>query len=549
MDCDLAHLERGGPCRCMNGQPISRRGLDRVCASAWEQIASSKTVMTPTRLIDEWPLIALTTDATGSTTFSGQAMAVCGNRNADTLGSDPYCEWTWDGTSLVARTDRYGFFPLFYYQWDRGIMLSPSISVLLNSGAPSELNDAAIAVLVRRWMCVGEDTPFAHIRSLPAAGQLSWTPGNPLRVDGSFVFGQRTSPSRSAALDGYIDRFRHAIRRRPAHATSIVPLSGGRDSRHIFLELCASGQRPDVTVTVGRVGRQTTSNATIASALARRAGIRHETLRLPASRWRAQQETVREMHLSALETWWLRSFTAYLDELPARPVVYEGVAGDVLSSGLYKDERLRRLYDRGDFMAIADALLGAEQYFEQLLPLQFHARFRRELAMERLVTELAKHADAPNQLGSFFVYNRTRRVTALAPTSLMSPRATVWCPYLDADVWDYLSSLPPEFLEGHSGSVFHDEAIHRAYPEFADIPFGTKWRGQRAYDLRTIAEMLGAAVTNPPMMIRKSYLLPRLVRGLLDPTFTRSAAELTPVVSFFMQLEACSAPERGATVR
>lgn len=502
--------------------------------------------MNPTRVIGEWPLIALKTDAAGSTTVSGQTTACCGNPNGDTLCCDPFCEWTWDGASLVARTDRYGFFPLFYYQWERGIMLSPSISALLSAGAPSRLDDAALAVLLRRWMCVGEDTPFEQIHSMPAGGRLSWTPGKPAHVDGSFVFGRRTDPSRSAAVDGYIDRFRHAIRKRPARAMRIVPLSGGRDSRHIFLELVASGQRPDVAVTVGRVGRQITSNAETAAAVAARAGVRHETLRLPDSRWRAQRETVQAMHLCALETWWLRSFTRYLDQLPERPTVYEGVAGDVLSSGLYKDAALRRLYDRGDFIAIADVLLGPERYFEQILATEFYRRFSRELAIDRLAAELANHADAPNQLGSFFLYNRTRRVTAVAPTSLMSPRASVWCPYLDADVWDYLSSLPPEFLEGDAGATFHDEVIHRAYPEFADIPFGTKWGGERGYDLRTIAEMLGAVVKRPPRMIRKSYLLPRLVRGLVDPTYTRSAAELTPLVCFLMQLDSWSHPDRWA---
>lgn len=504
------------------------------------------TGMTPTRVTDEWPLIALTTDAAGTTTFTGQATAVCGNPSEDTSGCDPYCGWRWDGTSLTARTDRYGFFPLFYYRWERGIMLSPAIATLLAAGAPSRLDDAAIAVLIRRWMCVGNSTPFEQIRVLPAGGTLSWSPSEPFRLQERFIFGQRITPSRSTAVDGYIERFRAAIERRPGDGTTIVPLSGGRDSRHIFLELCASGRTPDLAITVGRVGSTVTSNAEIASALAARAGVRHETLRLPASRWRAQKETVQAMHLSALETWWMRSLTAYLDALPARPVLYEGVAGDVLSSGLYKDERLRRLYDCGEFATIADALLGEERYFEQLLTPQYHRRFRRELAVEQLSTELARHVDAPNQLGSFFLYNRTRRVTALAPTTLLSPRATVWCPYLDADVWDYLSSLPPEWFEGEAASAFHDEAIRRAYPQYADIPFGTKWRGHRPYDLRTIAEMIAATATRPPRMMRASYLLPRLARGLLDPTYIRSAAELTPIVCYLTQLDAWSSPERWA---
>jgi hypothetical protein len=40
-----------------------------------------------------------------------------------------------------------------------------------------------------------------------------------------------------------------------------------------------------------------------------------------------------------------------------------------------------------------------------------------------------------------------------------------------------------------------------------------------------------------PRMMRSSFLFPRLVRGLIDPTFTRHAAELAPFVSFFRELD------------
>jgi asparagine synthase (glutamine-hydrolysing) len=496
--------------------------------------------------IPEWPLIILRSDHSGMTTLRGSATAACGSRSDGASDSDPYCEWTWDGESLAARTDRYGFFPLFYYVWDDGIMLSPSLAALLHAGAPTQLDDAAVAVLLRRWMCVGQDTPFARIRILPPGGRLTWCPGQPLQLEKSYVFAQRASMSRTAAVDGYIDRFREAIRRRPASGTSVVPLSGGRDSRHIFLELCASGHPPDVAVTVGRCGRQTTPNGQVASALARRAGVRHVILSLPQSRWRAQRDMARATHLSTVDIWWQDSLIAYIYHSSGESSVYEGVAGDVLSTALYKEERLRRLYDQGKLVALAEAMLGPERYYEQILSPTFHRRFRRELAIERIVAELAEHAPAPNPLASFFVYNRTRRVTALSPTTLLSPHATVWCPYLDADVWDHLSSLGPEFLEGSTMSAFHDEAIHRAYPKFANIPFGTKWGGHRAYDLRTIAEMAGAVTRRPPAMIRKSFLLPRLARGILDPTYTRSAAELTPMIAYLTELEASTQPHRHA---
>ncbi len=502
--------------------------------------------MNESDLTHEWPLIALNRNGSGITTLIGQATAMCGNRSEGTKRCDPYCEWKWDGISLVAETDRYGFFPLFYHEWRDGIMLSPAIEPLIKAGAPTRLDDAAVAVLLRRWGCVGQDTPFAEIHAFPPGGRLSWTPGGPARVEKRFAFGRRANLSRAAAVDGYIDCFRAAMARRLATGESVVPLSGGRDSRHIFLEMCASGKTPDVAVTVGNSWGRTNPDGAIAREIARRAGVRHVMLNLPDSRWRAQQCTMGAMHLCTFENWWMVNFLAYLCKLPERPSVYEGVAGDVLSTSLYKEERLRRLYDQGDYAAIAESILGTEGYIEQLLPPEYCRRFRRDIAVEKVVNELAEHTAAPNPLASFVVYNRTRRVTALPPTTLLSPHATVWCPYLDADVWDHLSSLGPEFLEGDSTCSFHDEALRRAYPAFADVPFAGGWGRRRSYDLRIVAEMSRSVALRPPALIRKSYLFPRLARGILDPSYTGSAAMLAPTVGYLMLLEAWAESARSA---
>jgi asparagine synthase (glutamine-hydrolysing) len=485
-----------------------------------------------------WPLIVLKRDHSARTVLIGQASAACGYRS-DVVGRcNPYCQWSWDGKTLVAETDRYGFFPLFYHEWRDGIMLSPSIAALIQAGAPTRLDDAALAVLIRRSGFVAQDTAFVEIHAFPPGGRLIWTPSGPARVEKEFIFGRPSNLSRSAAVDGYIDCFRAAMARRPALTSAVVPLSGGRDSRHIFLEMCASGNSPAVAVTVGNGWGRTNPDGVIASELARRAGVRHVMLDLPHSRWRAQRDTMAAMQLCTLENWWLTNLVAYVRDLPVRPSVYEGVAGDVLSTSLYKKESLRRLYDKGDFAAIAESLLGPERYFEQFLSREYCRRFSRESAIAKVVNELKAHEKAPNPLASFVVYNRTRRVTALPPTTLLSPYANVWCPYLDADVWDHLSSLGPEFLEGDSTCSFHDDALRRAYPEFADVPFAGGWGGRRSFDRRTVAEMSIAVATRPPGMIRKSYLAPRLARGMLDPTYTADAATLAPLVGYVMLLEA-----------
>src|SRR4029453_615317 len=42
-----------------------------------------------------------------------------------------FAEWEWNGARLVARTDRYGFSPIYYYATDSTIAVSSSIAQLL----------------------------------------------------------------------------------------------------------------------------------------------------------------------------------------------------------------------------------------------------------------------------------------------------------------------------------------------------------------------------------------------------------------------------------
>ena len=415
-------------------------------------------------------------------------------------------------------------------------MLSPSIGALLAAGAPTEFDDAAIAVALRCWMFLGADTPFKHIRAFPAGGKLTWTASAGTSVETKFIFGRRASMPRGVAIDEYIDRFRAAIARRPCDNAGVVPLSGGRDSRHIFLELCASENPPAVALTVGG-WHQATEDGEIAKAIAARAQVKHVLLDLPDSRWNAQAECIPANHFCTLEHWWLENLLGYLRRYDGNVSVYEGAAGDVLSTAVLKSEARHQLYDSGNFRDLADGILDPERRVRQILSPGWYARFSREIAIDRLVRELQIHAVAPNPLASFFVYNRTRRVTALPPTTLLSPYATVWCPYLDSDLWDFLSSLPPETLASEKIFAFHDDAIKRAYPKFADIPFSAKWGAKprlRRYDIRTILEM--GAASGRRGIASRSFLFPRLARGIVDPSFTAEAADLTPTESYLRAL-------------
>jgi asparagine synthetase B (glutamine-hydrolysing) len=431
----------------------------------------------------------------------------------DPIDSDGvFATWDWDGSRLSARNDRYGAYPLFYFVSDGTIGLSPSIPRLLAEGAPTELDDRAWAVFLRLGFFLGEDTPFRAIRALPPAGELRWTAGQ-LAVDGGLFLTERSDLDRDAAIDGYLELFRTAVARRLPflEETFAHPLSGGRDSRHILLELCHAGRPPAFCASVRHHPPRTDQDAEIAAQLSARLGIPHVAVEQRQSRFEAElRKNLRTSFCTDEGT----HFLALSDVLADRTSsVFDGMAGDVLSAGLFLSEARLALFRAGRLRELAEHLLGDERRISSLLDEAGLRRFSRELAVERLVEELARHTAAPNPVGSFYFWNRTRREIALAPFALYDTRLRVLCPYLDHDVYDLLSSLPAEMLVDHT---FHTDAIHRAFPGLADVPFESYDRlyrfdaVYRDYFARLVADVRAYLATEPSSLLSAAHVDRRL---------------------------------------
>lgn len=490
-----------------------------------------------------WPALALRVSA-GVISTRGPAQAQFGTviqPKPNETPADPSCSWSWDGQRLIARTDRYGFLNLFYCVLDDGIMVSPSLAALLQAGAPARMDVAAVAVFLRAGFFIGDDTPFEAVRVLPPGGILTWEQGR-LTVEGHRPRVQAYTGSYDAAVDEYIDRFAESVRRRDTVGTLVVPLSGGRDSRHIFLELCKANRRPDVAVSIGSPGGYSMPDVETARVLAARAGVRHVAVPLPDARWRAQVESVSAAHFCTAEHWWFEPLARHLQEETGsgnQATVFEGVAGDVLSTPFLKTPVRQTLYDQGRLRELAENLSAAEGYLPSVLPKIWYDRLSREVATERLMQELELYSGSPNPLASFFFFNRTRRVTSIPPTVFFGAHARVWCPYLDADLWDFLASLPPAIMQSDAGGSFHDAAIRRAYPDFADIPYPEKkyTRSRNSgYERRTIIDMARSVNALAPELVRRRFLWPQLARGLIDPSSTTDAAGLSSLVGYLSQL-------------
>jgi hypothetical protein len=231
--------------------------------------------------------------------------------------------------------------------------------------------------------------------------------------------------------------------------------------------------------------------------------------------------------------------------------VYDGIGGDVLSNGLFLDAERLALFDRRRFTELAENLFYSfpipkwgkhEALLARLLSHKQYRRFGRDVAMSRLINEMVKYADAPNPVGSFMFWNRTRREIALATYCMLGQVANVLCPYLDYDLYDFLASLPASMFLDHK---FHTDTIRQAYPRYADIPFEEEVKAPtvltQGYFRRFGRELARYALAQrSSRLVRYSYLLPRLLRCILDENYGRTMFSyrwLGPYAVYLLQLE------------
>ena len=112
-----------------------------------------------------------------------------------------------------------------------------------------------------------------------------------------------------------------------------------------------------------------------------------------------------------------------------------------------------------------------EQPLLRVLSNEAYKKWPRSLAKENIMNELGNYSDCQNPIGQFYFWNRTRREISLSPYSILSSNSTtVLSPYLDNEIYNFLSSLPVSYYIDHS---FHTETISNFYPNFSHIPYAS----------------------------------------------------------------------------
>ena len=315
--------------------------------------------------------------------------------------------------------------------------MSTSLLRLIALGAPLEIDDDALAVFLRLGFFVGNDTPFRAIRAVPPNVTFQWEPTR-FVVSGGYVQSQPCGLTREEALDAYIESFRRAVQRRlPVDARFAVPLSGGRDSRHILLELCHLGYRPQFCITIPRYPPRAPEDERVATLLTRELGVPHTLLpQLPRSTSTARSaQKLADAHVCGRARLVSPDDRAFGGD-PAQ-LVYRRNGWSALSRRTFSfAPGICTTFGDGRFDDLAESILTrfgvlTEGFLDRVLHPRYRERLGRDRAKRRFAQDLRLHAAAPDPTKSFNFWNRTRREIALVPYGMM--RAT--CALSSALTW------------------------------------------------------------------------------------------------------------------
>jgi len=435
-----------------------------------------------------------------------------------------FAQWKFENGCLEFINDEYGFFPVCFYQDDDVFAISNAPLELLKISKDKEFNPAAMAVFLRMEMFIGDLTPYKGIKALPPGITLKYDMnGLDIVQDSIAKEGVRSDISLEDAITKFAELFQKSIEKyKNAGLKKIgVPLSGGRDSRHILFGL----DRADIPVasalTTKAQAPKPDQDAEVAVEVTKAVGVDHVLFDQPAVSLEQELEKNEVTNFMALHHSWIVPVAHHLED-NGFDAIYDGICGGTLSAGEFLTKERWNLYKEGKYEEIAEGILGDEGYLEKMLDPESYKKFNRELAIKTVAAELAKHEDKANPIAQFSLWNLSRRSGGASSWMILQRKCHVFAPFLDPEVFDFLTSLPPEYFLDYT---FHTKAISEFYPEYAHLPYENKDAPRKKVKLSEgIMQSLGLLLyylknIGNGSIVNSWFIITRTIKGLLFPSY------------------------------
>jgi asparagine synthetase B (glutamine-hydrolysing) len=348
----------------------------------------------------------------------------------------------WDGgaDTMVALTDRLGQRSLYLTRIGEAVHVASELKSLVAAGLAPELDLDAWAQILAYEYTLGDSTPLAGVRLVPAGTALAVSASLSHEAAHTY-FRYRIEPEHVAEGPELVDELgrllEQAVRRRLDGGPGLA-LSGGLDSR--CLAIVAGRVAPEtVTVTYGAPGSE---DLRFGASVASRVGLPHVSLELTAGYIAA----------GAAETVWLgeghvRSFHAHSlvlgslrKEMGWSSMLF-GFSGDAVLRttgvplGAQDDASLAAALHRGGAACLSDSLV------EELLTPSF-ANSIRGRAAEALARHLAEEDGALIPRVKQLRLRHTLRRMVLPSAELFRDDVAARDAFADADLVEFCRRLP-----------------------------------------------------------------------------------------------------------
>jgi asparagine synthase (glutamine-hydrolysing) len=442
------------------------------------------------------------------------------------VSSRPFSMWKWDGSTLHIHTSRHGLYPLFIRVFPDGIGVSTTIDRPMLGDDPGPMDVAALSVFLRIGYFLGNDTPWKEIRRVDPGVTLTWSETEGL-VERSRRSEQRQEIQleRGAAQQRFDEMLVESVRDCMGDDEVTLPLSGGRDSRHIFLAMTKVGRLPARCLTVEfPPPRDPAWDVDSARQLANHFGAPHEVVKASGDYFSDCLMKNEHTGYCADEHGWALPLVRRIEHQDG--TILDGLGGDLLSAGNFSTEQRLRWFEQGNLTDLARDLFDVnEASLVRAINPDWREALSKEQAIAHMEQELRRHCGAPNPVASFVFWNRARRELSLLPFCLYSKHLKVRVPYLCDGLFDFLMSLPASTFVDHQ---FHDETIVTAYPLARGIPYDNDIKrirplrpGRSVMRRRSARLLANLSRASADTLVNRPLVASRLLLSSLDGQFQR----------------------------